>query len=230
MTRRFTHIVLLVVVLTVAALTACSDKDDVDPAYTHYLLDLVTYDGPVDAQGGSRFTLVGRDDAPSTALTAAQSVVASDVKPGTRMLLRYTPVSGAVGGAMHVTAHAATPVIGDVLRAAWRSGGDWTQHPVRLRSLWRTGGYINIHCQVEYTGKARRVALVVDSATIAADTVHCYLVHNLLDAQPMQWRECYVSIDVHALWQRPSCQVMRLHIADEVNPERTTHDIAKSQH
>ena len=227
MTRRFTHIVLLAVALTVAALTACSDKDDVDPAYTHYLLDLVTYDGPVDAQGGSRFTLVGRDDAPSTALTAAQSVVASDVKPGTRMLLRYTPVSGAVGGAMHVTAHAATPVIGDVLRAAWRSGGDWTQHPVRLRSLWRTGGYINIHCQVEYTGKARRVALVVDSATSAADTVHCYLVHDLRGEHASFWRDCYASFNVGALWRKDSFRCLRIHLNDVTFPETEYYDFTK---
>ena len=216
--------IMLAVMLLVGLVQACGSDDGVDESYTHFRYDLVTYGGR--EAGADTYVLEGRDDEPATTLVA-DNAIAGDREVGTRVLLRYAFVDANTAQRRSIAAYSVTGIISDTLRAAWRTHGDLTQHPVRLRSMWRTGNYLNLHCQVEYTGKARRFSLVADSATLAADTVHCYLIHNPLTTELLQWRECYASYYIAGLWQRESCRVLRVHIVDEVAPQTTTYDFGK---
>ena len=68
---------------------------------------------------------------------------------------------------------------------------------------------------------------MIDSATIDADTVQCYLVHDPRTDSTMWWRECYASFHVGNVWRRPGCRALRVHITDVVAPEVPWHDIVK---
>ena len=99
---------------------------------------------------------------------------------------------------------------------------------VSLNSIWRTGRYINIYCRVKYIETARVMALVADYRTIRNDTVHCYLMHNMMDATAYFWRRCYASYDISSVWNLQSCKTVRIHIDDVNYPERRYYDFTKT--
>ena len=208
-------------------LTACGD-DDVDPAYTDCRYDIVTYRG-VTSEGKEAYDLVGRDSEPTVTLLSEGVNAPSNSPIGRRLLLRYTPLETLDGPQCHVVAHAATAIISDSLRYTTRPLAHYLQDnsPVKLGSSWRTGDYINLHGQLEYTGRSRHFYLLVDSTTWHNDTVHCHLVHNVFGDTTRHWRECYASFYVGIVWQQPSCRVMRVHINDVVRPEVTFRDFNK---
>ncbi len=205
-----------VVLLVLLALVSCSKQDDIDPAYTDYRYDIVTYLGQNDL--GAVFDYLGRDDSTDVKLQSRVSV--SDVKAGQRVLLRYDFADQRTGATERdIMVYGCNAIVNDSLRQSAVPRDSLPMHPVKLRSLWRTGEFINLHCQVEYTGKSRTLMLIADEATLARDTVDCYLVHDLRGERETFWRDCYASFNVGALWKRPSFSCLRLNIVDETFPE-----------
>ncbi|MBR6285229.1 MAG: hypothetical protein IKR25_13210 [Muribaculaceae bacterium] len=217
----------LCVVWCCLLLTACG-SDDVDAAYTDCRYDIVTYQG-VTSAGQERYELVGRDNAPSVMLLATGANAPKDSPIGRRLLLRYTPCQPLTGDSCRIVTHAATAIVSDSLRYTEKPLAHYLQDnsPVKLGSLWRTGNFVNLHCQLEYTGHSRHFYLLVDSTTWHNDTVHCHLVHNVFGDTTRHWRECFASFFVGTVWQQPSCRVMRIHINDVDRPQVTFRDFAK---
>lgn len=205
-------------------LVACGEED-VDRRYTDYRLDIVTFMGN---DGGARFELLRRDD--STAVLLQSDVaLGTSFKPGNRVLLRYDWADHATGNNRRINAYGISAIVSDSLRYTVKPLSEYLNQmePVKLLSIWRTGDYLNLHCQAEYTGKSRHFYLLLDSATARQDTVHCYLVNNTHGDTTYHWREAYASFYVGSIWNRPSCRTMRIHINDAAFPERATHDFNK---
>lgn len=205
-------------------LVACSDED-VDRRYTDYRLDVVTY---LAHDGGARFELLRRDD--STSLLLQSNVtLGQSFKVGNRVLLRYDWADNATGNIRRINAYGISAIVSDSLRYTVKPLSEYLSQmePVKLLSIWRTGDYLNLHCQAEYTGKARHFYLLLDSATARQDTVHCYLINNTHGDVTYHWREAYASFYVGSIWNRPSCRTMRIHINDAAFPARATHDFDK---
>ena len=213
--------------LAMMALPSCG-HDDIDPAYTDCRYDIVTYLGVTPA-GQEAYKLVGRDSEPSLTLLADGHNAPDDSPIGRRLLLRYTPAAPLTGDTCRITAHAATAIISDSLRYTIKPLAQYLQDnsPVKLGSVWRTGDYLNLHCQLEYTGRSRHFYLLVDSTTWHADTVHCHLVHNVFGDITRHWRECYASFYVGVVWNQPTCRVMRVHINDVARPTVAYRDFMK---
>ena len=218
-TLRHLPILLLAALL---ALAACDKQDDIDRAYTDYRYDIVTYLGQNDA--GAVFEYLGHGD--STAVTLRSRVGLSDVKTHQRVLLRYDFADQQAGDHRDITVYGCNAIISDSLRQT-QVPDSLPRHEVKLRSLWRTGPYLNLRCQVEYTGKSRTFMLVADANTLASDTVHCYLVHDLRGERPTFWRDCYASFSIGALWKRPSVKCMRVHLNDLTYPGTEYYDFNK---
>lgn len=205
--------------LLLTLLTVACDKDDVaDDSYTHYLYDVMTYVGSDEATGCAQFELVGRDVSGSTMLTA--DVAAPEgTKPLQRMLVRYyyaSPVDH-----RNINVYGMTKMITDSLRVGKAALSNYAMHQVKMRSAWRTGDFINLHCEVEHTGKARTLMLLIDDATRNQDTVHCYLHHDLGGADTVYyWRNCYASFNVGNVWKRTECKTMRIHVNDATTGDR----------
>ena len=200
------------------AVVACSD-DDVDSSYTDYLYDMVTY---LDSEGGTaRFTLLQRND--SGAITLLADIrLDSNLRAGQRMWLRYLPVETA-GSTRRVTAYAATAVNTDSLRYTVKPLDYYLgqMQPVELLSIWRTGGYINLHCRLEYTGKPRLFYLLLDSATRHDDTLRTYLVHNTHNDTLYHNRDAYASFYVGNALRQPACRVLGVTVNDRYNNLKT---------
>ena len=214
----------LTILLTMAllAMASCDKHEDIDRAYTDYRYDIVTYLGQNET--GAVFEYLGHGD--STAVSLQSQVSVSDIKTNQRVLLRYDFADQKAGNHRDITVYGCNAIISDSLRQS-QTADSLPRHQMKLRSVWRTGPYLNLRCQVEYTGKSRTFMLVADESTLASDTVHCYLVHDLRGERPTFWRDCYASFSIGALWKRPSLKCMRVHLNDLTYPDTEFYDFNK---
>ena len=214
----------ILLLTAVLALVACDKQDDIDRAYTDYRYDIVTYLGVSDR--GAVFEYLGHGD--SAAVKLQSGVSLKDVKSHQRVMLRYDFADMATGSdTRNITVYGCNAIISDSLRQSTAAPDSLPQHEVKLRSLWRTGEFINLHCQVEYTGKSRTLMLVADAATLTSDTVHCYLVHDLRGERGTFWRDCYASFNVGALWHKHTFSCLRIHLNDLTFPQTGYYDFNK---
>ena len=213
--------ILLMAVLS--ALASCDKQEDIDRSYTDYRYDIVTYLG--ENGTGAVFEYLGHGDSASIKLQSRVTV--SDVKTHQRVLLRYEFADKATGAERNVNVYGCNGIFSDSLRQSQVSPDSLPRQEIKLRSLWRTGEFINLHCQVEYTGKARTLMLVADGKTLTSDTVDCYLVHDLRGERATFWRDCYASFNVGALWSKDTFRCLRIHLNDVTFPETEYYDFIK---
>lgn len=220
---------LLALLLAVAALSACQDRGDDDTRIVEWRYDFVTYMGYSGST--ATFEYLGRGDSAAIVLRASGLDKPGHLATGQRVLLYYTVTGTPSPGVRDVQARYYTSgnVASDSLRVNTKPVEQYAMHPIKLRSLWRTGGYINLRGQVEYTGHPRQLYLMADGATLDGDTVDVYLVHDLMQGQDSTrfWRNCYGSFYVGEAWYKPSCRIMRVHVRDVVRPQATCYDFAK---
>ena len=214
----------LLLLAVLLALASCDKQEDIDRAYTDYRYDIVTYLGQND--NGAVFEYLGRDDSSSIRLQSRVDV-GNDVKANHRVLLRYNFVDPVPAANRDIEVYGCSAIFSDSLRQSPVSPDSLPRHQVKLRSLWRTGEFINLHCQVEYTGKARTLMLVADGNDLDADTVDCYLVHDLRGEPATFWRDCYASFNVGALWKKATFRCLRVHLNDVTFPDTEYYDFNK---
>ena len=222
--RRLRDLTILLMV-AVLALVSCDKQEDIDRSYTDYRYDIVTYLG--ENGTGAVFEYLGHGDSLSVRLQSRVTV--EDVKTNQRVLLRYDFTDNATtASSRDIDVYGCNGIISDSLRMTMASPDSLPQHQIKLRSLWRTGEFINLHCQVEYTSKARTFMLVADGTTLNNDTVHCYLTHDLRGEQATFWRDCYASFNVGAIWHRNTFRCLRIHLNDVTYPGIKHYDFNKS--
>ena len=220
--KRLRHLPILLFTVLLA-LASCDKQEDIDRSYTDYRYDIVTYLGQNDR--GAVFEYLGHGD--SSAIRLQSEVSVSDVKTHHRVLLRYDFADKATGDSRDINVYGCSAIFSDSLRQSSARPDSLPHHQVKLRSLWRTGEFINLHCQVEYTNKARTFMLVADAQTLADDTVHCYLVHDLRGESGTFWRDCYASFNVGALWRKTTFKCLRVHLNDVTFPDTEYYDFNK---
>ena len=227
---RIQHIITAVCLILVTALVACNDDKAIDEAYTDYLYDIVTYMG-VDSHGMEIYRLENRNSEPAVTLLAAGKNAPNDSYLGRRVLLRYNfaAKSGANDTVRQITAYSVHGIISDSLRYTAKPLYLYLQDnsPMRFNSVWKTGNYINMHGQLEYTGRSRHFYMIIDSTTWHDDTVHCYMVHNVFGDTTRHWREFYGSFFVGTVWRNNPQRILRLHAYDQLHPADSIHDFSK---
>ena len=221
------HTILLIAALI--ALMACDRSHDgkLDESFETHLVDIVTYTG-LDDDNHATFRLDGRDDEPAVNLFS--TVGAPDkVSPNQRLLLTYAVNHRSPDGSYwNIDAIGFTRIINDSIRVSSRPLDSYSMRPIKLNSVWRTGEFINMQGQLEYTGKKRQLYMMIDKETKYNDTVDAYLVHDLLDTPAdsiFYWRDFYLSVNVAALkTPQAPCHVLRLHLNDVNNLSVTSRD------
>lgn len=199
--------------LMLGLLPSCDDEETLSPAYTDYRYDLVTYLGR--RGGGEAFEYLGRNDSVAVTLLSQDTLAGTLPHPGQRLLLRYLWADNRAGDTERaITLLGANAIVSDSLRLLGNEAGLLPRHAVKLLSLWRTGPYLNLHCQVEYTGEPRRMALTADSTALPTDTVDLWLVHDVGQSHTQFWRDCYASFYIGML----PCRTARVWINDTVRP------------
>lgn len=226
MSRILGILTLLIVGITIIA---CDRNHDglLDESFETQLVDIVTYTGADDDRHAT-FRLDGRDDEPSVNLFSNMTAP-SNVNKDSRVMLTYAIKHKAPDGTYwDVNVMSLTRIISDSIRVNSNPLDTYSMRPIKLRSAWRTGEFINLHGQVEYTGKNRYLFMMIDRDTRDKDTVQAYLIHDLINT-PIDsiyyWRDFYLSVNVGALKSPKSpCHTLRLNINDESNPKVTYYD------
>ena len=230
MTRVHSHIIASICATILLSLLACNNDKDIDPSYTDYLYDIVTYMG-VDSHGMEIYQLESRNAEPTVTLLAAGKNVPNDSYVGRRVLLRYNYATkfSASDTVRQIMAYSVHSIISDSLRYTLNPIAYYLHDnsPMRLHSVWKTGNYINMHGQLEYTGRSRHFYMIIDSVTWHDDTVHCYMVHNVFGDTTRHWREFYGSFYVGTVWRNNPQRVLRLHTTDLLHPADSIHDFIK---
>lgn len=209
--------------LVVVTAIACDRNHDgvLDETYETERVDIVTYTG-ADSQNHASFTLDGRDDEPAVRLMSTVAPL-EKVKLNTRILLTYAINHKSPDGASwDIDAIGYSRIISDSIRANTNPIDTYSMHPLRLQSAWRTGEFINIHGQVEVISRTRQLYMMIDRTTRGNDTVHAYLVHDLMGTPQdsiFYWRDFYLSVNVGVL-KSPAdpCRTLRLHLNDAAHP------------
>ena len=215
---------ILLLLACLPAMVSCDKQEEIDRSYTDYRYDIVTYLGRNDR--GAVFEYLGRDDSIAVKLQS-QTDVDQDIKVNNRVLLRYNFVDRVPADSRDIEVYSCNSIFSDSLRQTQAAPDSLPQHAVKLRSLWRTGEFINLFCQLEYTNKARTLMLVADGKTLENDTVDCYLVHDLRGERGTFWRDCYASFNVGALWKRSYFKCLRIHLNDVTYPNTPFYDFNK---
>lgn len=222
MMLRYLSISLIAILMV---LVSCDKQEDIDRSYTDYRYDIVTYLGQNDM--GALFEYIGHGDSASVMLQSHVSL--SDVKTNQRVLLRYDFLDKATSGNRSIDVYGCSAIISDSLRMTMVSPDSIPRHEVKLRSMWRTGEFINLHCQAEYTNANRSFMLVADGNTLTNDTVECYLMHDLRGEHGTFWRDCYASFNVGAMWHKDSFRCLRIYVNDLTFPATKYYDFIKQQ-
>lgn len=76
--------------------------------------------------------------------------------------------------------------------------GDWNRTPVYLQSYTVVDRHLIIHAKLPYSNMKRRLALVIDRATLDDEVPSGYIVHDLADTEPTFDRSYYLSFDLSA--------------------------------
>jgi hypothetical protein len=215
---------ILLLLACLPAMVSCDKQEEIDRSYTDYRYDIVTYLGRNDR--GAVFEYLGRDDSIAVKLQS-QTDVDQDIKANNRVLLRYNFVDRVPADSRDIEVYSCNSIFSDSLRQTQAAPDSLPRHAVKLRSLWRTGEFINLFCQLEYTNKARTLMLVADGKTLENDTVDCYLVHDLRGERGTFWRDCYASFNVGALWKRSYFKCLRIHLNDVTYPNTPFYDFNK---
>ena len=218
------HHLAISLIAALLALSSCDKDEDIDRAYTDYRYDIVTFLG--QNATGAVFEYLGHGDSASVRLQSRVGLN-DEVKANQRVLLRYDFVDNTASDHRNINVYSCNGIVSDSLRQTGASPDSLPMHEVKLRSLWRTGEFINLHCQVEYINTARTLMLVADGQTLSNDTVNCYLVHDLRGERGTFWRDCYASFNVGALWKKPTFKVMRIYLNDKTYPNTEYYDFNK---
>ncbi len=210
---------ILTTLIVLLALVSCDRDHDgkLGESYESQLYDIVTYNG-LDIDNHAAFTLVGRDDEPNVELVT--TVGAPDkVAPHDRVLLRYAINHKAADGSYwNINAMSVSRIISDSIRVNAKDINTYSMRPIKLISAWRSGEFINIHGQVEFTGKNRYLYMMIDKDTKYDETVKAYLIHELINTPEENvyyWRDFYLSVNVGVFKKdNVPCRTLRLYIND----------------
>ncbi len=212
MKSHFFHIFALGLVVSLA--TSCGNGDADYGALEDFRLDIVTYKNFSEAIAYFQYV----DRSGEITELEARGIAEPDIEKDHRVLMRYKVMDEQAGHSL-IGIYGITGIISDSLRVNKLPLEEYEMHELRLRSIWQTGEFINLRCQVEYTGEARSFYLMMDDATRDNEVVDCYLVHDLKGQKPLHWRDCYASFNVGVLLKRTTCRALRVHLTDVVRPD-----------
>lgn len=217
--------ILMCVMATV--LVASCDDDSEGFKYGDFNYDMVTYSGEYDSQ--SVFTFQSYDDSPLITLTAS-NLSNPEMKVGQRLLLNYIVDKDFGDNHKAITVNGYSKITTDTILILPQEVIDTLKRDkVKLRSVWRTGNYLNVRCDVQYTEKARRLFLASTGEPDESGLVQAYQIQDLMDAPTYYWFGTYFSYYIAPVWENVECKAFRFNIEDLTYPDVKYYDFLKEK-
>lgn len=218
MTKKILHIILC----TCVSLIFSSCNDDESIIYGDFFYEMVTYSG---TNGNNAiFTFQSYEDSPIITLTA-DNLGKQSFPTGQRLLLNYVINEDLGNNALNVTVNGMSKVNTDTLLFMTSSRIDTlAKDALKIESVWRTGNYLNLRVQLQYTEGARIMGLVSDGEINENGLISCYQIQDLKGQTPYYWFETYFSYYIDPGIENPNCQGFRYHVNDLSYPDVKYYD------
>ncbi len=199
---------ILILVFTAVGLSSCEDNGGYA---TDFQYNMVTF---ISDEDGMRYEYQGYEDSPVIQLYDTEPIELYETS-GERIMLQYEEL-GTLDDVQLISTIGYSSIINDVLRESNIGTINMIEiSPMKLNSIWRTGNYINLNCQLLYTGVTRQFQLIMDNATTNSEIVELYLIDNIMNATTYYYRKAYASFNIEAIWERSSCKTVRVHIVED---------------
>lgn len=203
---------ILLCLAAVVTFTSCSD-DEEPYRYGDFMYELVTYMGAENDR--AVFTYQSYNDSPLITLTAS-NIKSVGANIGQRMFLNFEVDEKLSHTNQIVTVKGVSKVNTDTIVVAKSHSHDTLKmEPLKIESVWRTGDYLNVRCQIQYTEKARKMYLFTNGEIDADGTLNCYQIQDLMGAQTYYWIETYFSYYIKPAVESQDCKVLRYNVNDE---------------
>lgn len=215
---------ILVCLVTTLVVSSCGD-DNEGFEFGDFNYDLVTYSG--ENGSNSVFTFQSYNDSPLITLTAG-NLSNPELKEGQRLLLNYIVDEDLGNNNQLVTVKGYSKITTDTILVLPQETIDTLkQDEVKMRSVWRTGNYLNVRCQVKYTEKPRRLFLATNGSIDDTGMVQTYQIQDLMGAQTYYWLETYFSYYIAPVWEDNECKGLRYNVEDVTYPDVKYYDFMK---
>lgn len=219
--KRFRYI--LMCMLTAVVMVACGEDELYE--YGDFNYDLVTYSG----EDGNRsvFTFQSYNDSPLITLTAS-NVSNPEMNVGQRLLLNYEVEDDLGNNSQLVTVKGMSKITTDTITVVTQAALDTLKRDdVKLKSVWRTGNYLNVRCQVQYTEKPRRLFLATTGEVGENGMISAYQIQDLMGAQTYYWIETYFSYYIAPVWDEDVCKGLIYNVNDLTYPDVKSYSFVK---
>lgn len=198
---------ILIMAIVLVGFSSCEDSGYA----TDFQYNMVTF---ISDEGGMSYEYQGYEDSPVIQLYDSE-IISLLEDSGERIMLQYTEL-GEVDGVQQISTIGYSSVINDLLRESdIETINKVDISPMILNSIWRTGYYINLNCQLLYTGVVRQFQLVMDSATANDELVELYMIDNTMNATTYFYRKAYAAFNIEAIWVRSTCKTVRVYIVEQ---------------
>lgn len=200
---------LLLSLLPISMLTACNDSPsgpNIDPA----VYNIVTYESTTLDGSVAVFTYQVLDDSPVITLTADWKVP-DGIDPGTRLLLAYVTETPEKSGPIEVKQAVVIPG-GKPVEAAKIPYSE----PLQIRSLWRTGNYLNLDGVVTLSGTAKEISLYAVEKSLDKATVQLAIIIGEGDGPvgAEVKKTLYASWNISEIWNKTTCEAIDVFFTD----------------
>lgn len=190
-------------------LTACGSSGngpDIEPS----VYNIVTYESTTKDGTVSVFTFQVLNDSPVITLTADWKVP-EGIAPGSRLLLAYatdTPdKSGPIVVRQALALPGGTPEVASEIPYS---------EPLQIRSLWRSGHYLNLDGVVTISGTAKEIKLYAVEKSLDRATVQLAIIIGEGDGPvgAEVKKSLYASWDINEIWNKPTCEAIDVFFTD----------------
>ena len=217
----FRYILMSMVAIVIVA---CGD-DSEGFDYGNFKYDMVTYLG--EENDNPIFTFQSYEDSPLNRLIAS-NIDKPELKVGQRLLLNYEEITDFGHNTYHVLVKGMSKVNTDTIMIVKQATLDTLKRDaVKLGSVWRTGNYLNVRCQVKYTEKPRIMCLATTGSVDDSGMIEAYQIQDLMGAPTYYWLETYFSYYIAPVWEKNECKGLVYNVEDETYPDVKYYDFLK---
>lgn len=205
----------VIFIFIVTFFTGCSN--DEQPPAIDFQFNMVTYNGMA---GGANFSYQSYDDSPEIILRAPD-IKNINMRVGQRTMMNYVVIKEETANIQDISIRGVANVLFDSLRvSSLENINQLPNNPMQLKSVWRTGNFINLNCLLQYTGQARQFMMIMDRETWHNEIVDVYVIDNVMNAETYFYRKAYGSFFVGNVWNLSTCRTLRVHLNVENYPEK----------
>lgn len=217
---RISAAILSIAIILLSSCQKEGSKNSVDS-----FLNMVTFQS--QDKNSSTFTYQAYEDSPEITLNAKDFT--GKFHKGQRTMLYYSIHNDLGNNIQDIKVHKPISTFFDSLRITKTENIQKVKsNPIQIKSIWRTGEFINLNCLLQYTGKNRQFYLVIDEATFDNEIVDSYLVDNLMGFEGSFYRQAYGSFFIGAVWRKDKNKTLRVHVVDESFPDVKYYDFNKT--